>query len=134
MSIRNVAGFIAALVWLRGGLAQAPPCPEVLPPHAVVEGRTVGEWGSLFWQWSQAFPDKIAPQNDPTGERCALGQEGKVWFLEGGFGGGGSPTVREKCVVPQGTFLVVPIFNWFYASSPGDLMTCQEACQRALLE
>jgi hypothetical protein len=66
-----------------------------------------GEWGSAWWQWAFGVPTDENPVADPTGEHCAAGQSGPVWFLAGTFGG---PAERH-CEVPTGKALFFPLFN-----------------------
>lgn len=81
----------------------------VLSPDAVVAGATLGEWHARWFQWSiSLFVPGVDPNTDATGERCALGQHGPVFFLaQAGHVG---PTNRT-CTVPSGAVLFVPIFN-----------------------
>lgn len=58
-------------------------------------------------QWVMAQPDASGPITDQTGEKCAVGQQGQVWFLAGNYGG---TTVRE-CDIPAGKKLFFPLLN-----------------------
>jgi hypothetical protein len=90
--------------------------PGVLPPNARPHGMTYGEWGARWWQWALAAPVPDNPLLDPTGEDCAVGQSGKVWFLAGTLGSG---TVVRECTVPVGTALFFPVLNAaFIATEP----------------
>jgi hypothetical protein len=81
--------------------------PGVLPPHSRPLGLSYGEWSAKWWQWALSIPASENPQFDPTGEDCAVGQSGPVWFLAGtpGF-----PATRT-CTVPTGKFILFPIIN-----------------------
>ena len=94
------------------------PNPGVIPPHARAFGHTYGEWAAEYWKWIGAFPWAENPQNDETGEFCAIGQSGKVWFLAASFGFG--EWVRE-CEVPAGKAIFFPIApGVFFAPGDGD--------------
>jgi hypothetical protein len=86
--------------------------PGVLPPHAKALGKSYGEWGDIWWNWAVQFPMATNPQLDQTGEDCARGQSGHIWFLAGVFGGG---SATRDCTVPPGRFLFFPIVNTFLA-------------------
>ncbi|HEX2273985.1 MAG TPA: hypothetical protein VHG90_08945 [Acidimicrobiales bacterium] len=92
--------------------------PRVLPPRARPFGLTYEQWAARWWQWALAIPEDQNPMLDPTGEDCAVGQSGRVWFLAGTFGGG--PATRV-CTVPAGKALFFPIVNAvFVATEPGE--------------
>jgi hypothetical protein len=39
------------------------------------------EWITRWWQWHISIPKADHQWNDATtGEKCAIGQEGSVWF------------------------------------------------------
>jgi hypothetical protein len=67
-----------------------------------------------WWQWTLSFPVAESPQLDATGERCAVGQRGSVWFLVGNFGG----TTTRSCSVPEGKTLFFPVVNSVNIDSP----------------
>lgn len=64
------------------------------------------------WQeWIFAQPKSTGPLGDMSGEACADGQSGPIWYLAGTLGG---PAERE-CVMPVGKQLVFPLVNFFGA-------------------
>ncbi len=93
------------------------PSPQVAashgiaPPRSSPGGRPYAEWSAAWWQWALETPASLTPLLDPTGERCAEGQRGHVWFLAGSLGG--DPVSRE-CTVPTGTALFFPLINLAY--------------------
>jgi hypothetical protein len=90
--------------------------PEVLPAGARPHGATYGKWGARWWQWVVSAPAATNPLLDTTGEDCAVGQTGKVWFLAGTAGAG---SVVRTCTVPTGTSLFFPVLNAaFIATEP----------------
>jgi hypothetical protein len=74
------------------------------PPDSQPYQRTYAEWTAEWWKWFLSIPTETNPINDPSGERCALGQQGPVWFL---VGSGGGKTVRE-CTIPEGRAILIP--------------------------
>ncbi len=91
--------------------------PRVLPPTANPHGQSYGEWAAQWWQWALGQPVDVNPVLDETGEHCAQGQEGNVWFLAGAFT---SEPVTRTCTVPTGTALFVPVVNYFYCAEADD--------------
>jgi hypothetical protein len=74
--------------------------------------RTYAEWTAEWWIWFISFPTGENPlnyriQNDPTGERCNIAQEGPVRFLVGSGGG----RVERVCTIPAGTAILIPTIN-----------------------
>jgi hypothetical protein len=85
--------------------------PRVLPPHARPYGATYGKWAAHWWTWLLAQPADVNPNLDTTGEHCAVGQSGHVWFLAGTFG---DPPVERRCTIPAGRALLFPVLNGAY--------------------
>jgi hypothetical protein len=84
--------------------------PGVLPPNAKAFGKSYEGWSAAWWQWALSQPVSTNPLFDLTGERCAEGQQGKVWFLAGNLTGG---TIERACTIPTGTALFFPVLNGF---------------------
>lgn len=79
----------------------------VLPPHAVVAGKSIGEWSAEHWQWAFSF---LAGQNpvfdDQTGELGYLGDVGgPVFFM------GASSDVNLSFNVPCGKYLLFALMT-----------------------
>src|SRR5262245_31660253 len=55
--------------------------PGVVPPTAHPGGLSLPEWTAIWWQQMLAIPFDQNPVFDTTGEDCALGEHGHVWFL-----------------------------------------------------
>lgn len=90
--------------------------PGVISPKASPHGMTYEEWAARWWQWALSAPVPVNPLLDTTGEDCAVGQTGKVWFLAGTLGSG---SVTRTCTVPVGTALFFPVLNSaFIATEP----------------
>lgn len=67
-------------------------------------GFTYGEWSTKWWQWLAQIPSSVNPVNDKTGNNCAQGENGPVWFVAGSLG---KPAVRN-CTVPAGKAILFP--------------------------
>jgi hypothetical protein len=94
---------------------------HVLPATAQPHGATYAEWAARWWRWALTQPPDVNPLLDPTGEHCASGQSGHVWFLGGPAPTeSGTVTVNRACTIPTGTALFFPIVNAFYCADPGE--------------
>jgi hypothetical protein len=106
--------FIMLLVLLIGVADQSINADKINPGVAPIEekhyGLTYSDWAERWWNWAVGIPADKNPLKDPTGERCAIGQEGPVWFLGAAWSEGPKPIIRE-CTVPSDTALFFPIFN-----------------------
>jgi hypothetical protein len=69
--------------------------------------RTYAEWTAEWWKWFLSIPTENNPMNDPSGEKCALGQQGPVWFLVGSGGG----KAERECIIPAGRAILIPAIN-----------------------
>ncbi|HEX2914695.1 MAG TPA: hypothetical protein VH186_28095 [Chloroflexia bacterium] len=91
--------------------------PKVLPPQSSAFGKTYGEWSAMWWQWAFSIPVPDNPLLDQTGEKCGVGQSGKVWFLVGTFVNTLTPTgdtlgqATRNCTIPAGKAIFFPILN-----------------------
>lgn len=115
---------IALLVIGHQSIAQGTNRPIVQKPKP--------ELANQWWQWAMASPNTSSPISDQTGESCANGQQGDVWFLAGGYG---SSKIRRKCTVPAGKTLFFPLINMVYWPTPdgGETFTCDRAKELAAL-
>jgi hypothetical protein len=77
------------------------------PPDSKPYQRTYAEWTAEWWKWFSSIPMGDNPLNDPSGERCALGQQGPVWFLVGSGGG----RAERECTIPAGRAILIPAIN-----------------------
>ena len=112
--------------------------PVIAPINSHPRGNTYGEWASKWWQWALGTPASVNPVLDTTGELCAEGQMGRVWFLAATFGGG---SVERSCTVPKGTALFFPLINAFFGAFLNDpdeqrteeFLRAQVECSKASL-
>jgi len=73
--------------------------------------------GAQWWQFMSSIPAAENPLSDTTGEKCAVGQRGDMWFLGGVFAISG--TVTRECTIPKGKRLFVPVLNVVGFNTPG---------------
>ena len=125
---------VALTFLMTGGISSAwadPGDNPVIPPDQKPFGKSYGEWAGGFWQWFLSIPGSVHPFLDESGENCALGQGGKVWYLVGDptFGVG----VTRSCTVPIGKVILFPIINAdcstlepppFFGKNKGQLRKC----------
>lgn len=88
--------------------AHAAPPAQVVSPNKKVLGLSYGEWSAQWWQYVMGVRKQDNPLNDPTGENCAVDQEGQVFFLVGTTETG--PVVRACTVLPN-TYILFPVVN-----------------------
>lgn len=98
----------------------------LLPPEAVVDGATQGELSVRWWQWAGSFKYADSPVADTTGQKCAEGQRGDVFFLAGTYE---SKVTRRTCEVPEGKYLFFPIVN--YMVMPASCNSCSDCAGNA---
>ena len=91
---------------------------------ATADGLDMRPLQHEWWQWVMSIPSSDSPVYDKTGNRCSIGQRGKVWFLAGSTGG----KVTRTCTVPAGASLLVPVVNNFCFP---DAAYSDEACTSA---
>jgi hypothetical protein len=96
---------LALLVLSHTAIAQNSNALAIQPEKASPE--LANQW----WQWAMASPRESSPVSDRTGDRCADGQTGDIWFLAGGYG---SSKITRKCKVPAGRTLFFPLINMVY--------------------
>jgi hypothetical protein len=105
--------------------AQAAQPTDVLPPDYLLDGKTNADLSATWWQWAYSTNDEANPVRDSTGVNCSVGQDGKVWFLAGGFG---SSKISRQCVIPADKFVFFPVINMIYWPRKGnDSYTCDRA-------
>ena len=74
-------------------------------------------------------PDEINPVRDRDGAHCDTGQQGKVWFLAGGFG---SSLIRRSCTIPAGKYIFFPVINMAYwPQKENNGLTCEQVRKSA---
>lgn len=126
--LRVATAIIASLAALSAESAATDAPPSVLPPDARIAGEAQAEWSVHWWQWAASFDYADSPVADRTGERCAAGQKGPVWFLAGVYG---SAPVRRACEVPAGKWLFFPIVNYVVFPPEGAATSCTTVTAQA---
>jgi hypothetical protein len=103
----------------------------IFPPGFQFEGRSAASLSADWWKWAMSSPEEIDPVRDLTGEHCAIGQTGKVWFLSGGFG---SSKIHRSCVIPADKYIFFPVVNMSYwAPTENSGYTCEMAKSHAAM-
>jgi hypothetical protein len=75
---------------------------------------------------SSSFGDAPSPVRDLTGELCAAGQEGEVFFLAGTFE---RRPIHRTCKVPAGKYVFLPLVN--YIVMPDGMAPCADLASTA---
>lgn len=122
----------AALVATLSLLLMAPlaaTAQTIVPPGSTVLGKTIGEWTQDWWNWwlshpAAALPFGDEPLTDPDGSQAHQGQSGPVWFVNGVTGPTVSGAVSRTFSVPSGKYLLLPLINFLFVTSLGEL--CQD--------
>lgn len=73
------------------------------------------DWTAKWWQWWLKIPNSQHPFADTTGERCAVAQDGPVWYLLGAAG-----KVERNCTITSDKAILFPILDTecSYSESP----------------
>jgi hypothetical protein len=85
------------------------PNPRILPPNAVFNGKTAGEWTAAWWHWVLSTPDNVQMFDD-TGAHAYDNNNGAdgLFFLAKTWAG--VPQIRTV-TIPAGTALLVPVMG-----------------------
>ena len=88
---------------------QGNPNPRILPPNAVFNGKTAGEWTTAWWTWVLTTPG-YAQMFDDTGTHAWDNNNGAdgLFFLANTWAG--VPQTRTV-TIPAGTALLVPVMG-----------------------
>jgi hypothetical protein len=81
---------------------------NIFPPGGKPYGLTYADHIKNFWKWALKIPANENPVNDPTGVKCATGQDNtnsSVFYLSPNNGG----TSQRICKVPAGKALFIPV-------------------------
>ncbi len=96
---------------------------SVIEPAASVAGLPLSAWIQQYWQWIRSFPDGKTPTDDTTGEMCAVGQTGPVFFLTGSTQ---ADLVSRTCAVPKGKYVFIPVLKTLAQVPSTSNWTCDE--------
>ncbi|MEO0576417.1 MAG: hypothetical protein AAF004_13215 [Pseudomonadota bacterium] len=126
-STRHILAFTALLLLgVQSPFARADEI-TALGLYDAVDGVAMPRWTARWWQWAASMDQKRSPVADRTGDLCAVGQEGDVWFLAGAFG---VDRVIRYCTVPAGKHLFFPLFNLVQTVNPGFDANCDRMHER----
>lgn len=95
---------VLALMPLSSGAAAGI---KVFDPGIEHFGKSYNELAGDWWSWAVRFPFATNPLVEDGAVDCTRGQQGKIWFLAGNFGG----TSHRACTIPTGKALFFPIRN-----------------------
>src|SRR3954468_8285076 len=101
--MKNILAFLLAATFTSSVQAQV----TILPPDAIVDGRTIGEWTVEWWNWVYAQPTNQSPLIDNDGSHAAAGQHAGNLFLLGNTARPGQ--VTRQITVPEGRYLFFPV-------------------------
>ena len=117
---RWVASAACATLWVAALSVGCADRIKPLDPTETHYGMTYAEWGVAWWEWFYETPCTPGPTPlestgypvlDTTGEFCAVGQSGDVWFLAGIT----QPVAVERtCTIPAGKAIFFPFLNTTY--------------------
>jgi hypothetical protein len=117
--------FLFLAISATAGLACASEPGYFQAPGFKLKNRDAAALSADWWKWAMSSPAEINPVQDRSGENCGVGQEGKVWFLAGGFG---SSKIRRRCTIPSDKYLFFPVINMAYwPREANDGYTCDRA-------
>jgi hypothetical protein len=81
--------------------------PKIFSINSKPYGFPYYEWTAKWWQWALSIPIDRNPLIDSTGEYCAEGQNGPVWFLAGTTDK--THSAERRCIIPSGKAILFPI-------------------------
>lgn len=122
---RNYHPLLLAL--LLGASAHAADGP-MMGVDERVAGMTQAQWTRAWWQWAASFDGDESPVADTSGEHCAAGQQGPVWFLAGTYGT--RRTIRT-CKVPTGRYMFFPLINYVVMRPANRIVSCDAVAEQA---
>jgi hypothetical protein len=100
---------VVGIIQFTISIASASNPLNIFPPGVKPYGITYSEHMQNFWKWMLAIPAKDSPLNDPTGEKCAIGQSNtnsSVFYLATAIG-----KSERTCTVPAGKGLFIPVME-----------------------
>jgi len=90
-------------------------------------GISYQKWLERLWQWKFAVPTAENTVHTYSREKCAIGQQGPVWFLNELLSG----TEDRTCTVPAGKSILLPVLDGQCDTSDVRLHTDQDLIQCA---
>lgn len=87
---------------------------QVYAPNSIVEGKSIGEWTSDWWNWAYGSPVEGNVLTDDTGAFQNTNQTADVFFIAGNSGG----ETSRSFTVPNDKPLLLPLINLSYWRTP----------------
>jgi len=127
---RIVIGIAALAAFAFQSTSWADEAPDVVAPHAVVAGKTIGEWTAEWWRAAVGAVDFPFPANgDGPG---ALGDVGGPVFFAVASPGPGATTYTYE--VPRGEYVLLPLYTYAWLSQHRTDPCSTFLCARALAD
>jgi hypothetical protein len=102
----------------------------ILPPDAVVDGKSIKDWTGAWWTWALQAPNDTNPLLDTTGASAHVDNNGPVFFVAGN-------DATRSFTVPAGKPILLPLINAFAAEpaplDPGFSLAARENAANVLL-
>lgn len=128
MKTFSVAVLAVAVLGFTASQAADDASAWVVPPAQAVDDRTQQMWSVRWWQWAASFGSAESPVADITGEKCAAGQQGEVFFLAGTYR---PHPIQRECRVPAGKHLFFPLVNYVVMPDGGLGSGCESVVNTA---
>jgi hypothetical protein len=107
----TIIGVILSFILSSSSIIPSAQADSINPGVFSLDSKPYGvpyaEWTARWWKWDFSIAEMNHPSLDLTGEKCAIGQEGPVWFLTQTFGG----RAERTCTIPAGKALLIPIIT-----------------------
>ncbi|MFN8468338.1 MAG: hypothetical protein U0X20_22465 [Caldilineaceae bacterium] len=110
--IRVVCVFALTAILVAGSVPTAALAADAVPNVAPFDPVVFGDLAAKSVQWMIAKPTGVSPLLDDTGQHCAQGQSGSIWFLAPPIWAHGP--VTRTCPVLAGTRFFFPVFDCGY--------------------
>jgi hypothetical protein len=100
-----VISSFASIIVLSNTVIAGSINPGVYSTDSSPHGIPYGNWLAKWWNWTSSIPAAQHPRDDYTPEKCAVNQEGPVWFLADQLSG------REErtCTIPSERSIFIPL-------------------------
>lgn len=77
----------------------------IVPIYKKVAGASLPDWATRYWAWLLPKAPERSATEDTTGEFCADGQSGPVWYLAGADA---KSHITRNCHIARGKYLLLP--------------------------
>jgi hypothetical protein len=98
--------------------------PALFQTNSSPYGKSYVKWTEMWWQWAFSIPKDRNPITDKTGENCAKGQVGPVWYLAGTTKN--TFHAQRSCVIPREKSILFPIIVSQFSRSEKPTLTDRE--------